>query len=1276
MNKNSIQTSVCQPNQLRTLPAAIRKRLIAEAVALAAFSFIPVAHANPTGGQVAAGNAAIVEQGARMDINQSSQRAVINWQSFSIDTHEHVNFNQPGRDAATLNRVVGNDPSAILGRMTANGNVYLINQNGIMVGKDAQINVGSLTASTANISNEDFMAGNLHFAEPGNPEARIVNFGNITAQQGGLVALVAPGVENHGVINARLGKVALASGDAFTLDLYGDRLIQLTVSKEQLDHIPNAEGHPLSHYVSNTGEITADGGIVTIMAGTGKAIIDSLINLQGHVQAQSIENKNGVISLLGDDGTRIDVAGTLDASGRSAQNDGGKVEIRGREVNLQAGSRIDVSGDRQGGTALIGGDYQGSGDGVRALLTTVERSAAINADSKTAGDGGKVIVWADDRTVYDGSISTRGGSASGNGGLVEVSGKNTLHFDGEVDASAKNGSAGELLLDPGNLTIASKTQMQSTTLLPNTGTYSSPSSADNVISSEKVNYLLQTGTSVSLKTSNDLTVASQIDGRATNGVAGASFSLSAGNNININDNILTNNGDIFINAITGNITMANGTALFAGNRNITLTAGNHTDLQHLLSTGKIDVTSGADSIFRQALVGLNNQGIGVFEVDAGGNVGLNGLLTIGGVTVLADGSIDVFKPIFAGGAVDLSGGALNVANGADISTKGANGALPGNELKLTSIGDMQVNANLLTDNAKIILKTTGTEGSITTADKILIDPGSEKLTIDAGKNITMGKTCLAPGGLCNHSTIENQGAIPATATLISQNGDIKLGDIIADRGLSITANQGKLDLSTIDLRSRGSAGIELTAKNALNLKGDLLTENGTLKIIDSGSVTGTSDKRLETGTADISLRSAGAVSLYDVFTTGKLDVIADGPIIFNRALGTGDNTYTGLAALSVQGKDAITFNDQVHLTGNHPAEGNYPTSDNVLSVLQTGTTGKLTINGKIVVDNGSVYLGKPVGIDYFNDANNIELGNSIYTLNGDAITLNNDIHVYNSKKIDSLLNVDIPPSFSEYPLHYVKDVDNQPTVELENQNGNILLSGNINGLFEPNLLLNLKLYAKSISLPNWVGIPAESFTIDSKTFNVWDGDDLSVYVNRDIENLLFFYIRTLGTAAFDYSEKPRDQNEKIPQKPISQATPILSQNRNSSWDTFNMLGNNAVSTSTASPQNSFNTDFRLFGAPSNSVSSDPEGIDTSSITKQTLNYADSSETTPNANAPENSDEETVILGGGSEADNADLGLNSPENGAVQDTYSTKHSPVCGVGRGNSKNGLPQCKEAS
>lgn len=657
--------------QLKDLPATIKGLSVAETLGILVLSSLPLAHANPTGGQVAAGVASIVRQGARMDINQASQRAVLNWQSFSIDRGEHVNFNQPGRDASTLNRVLGNDPSALMGQMTANGNVYLVNQNGIMVGKDAQINVGSLTASTANISTQDFMAGRMNFDQPGNPDARIVNYGTITAQQGGLVALVAPGVENHGAINAKLGKIALASGDAFTLDLYGDQLINLTVTQEQLKQIPGADGKPLSHYVSNTGEIIAEGGMVTIMAGTGKAIIDSLINLKGHVQAQSVENHNGVIILLGDESTRINVAGILDASGKTANAQGGAVNIRGGQIDLQDHSRIDVSAQGQGGNVLVGGDYQGSGVGVRAKTTTVAHNAIINADSKLSGDGGKVIVWADGHSHFDGNITARGGQTAGNGGLVEVSGKNTLHYDGDVDASAAHGKAGTLLLDPGDLTVKAMTAQENQAAAKPDANGNLSTTTDAAVNVQKVNFLLQNGTSVALKASNDLTVAAKINGRASNGIAGAGISLTAGRNANINDDIVTNNGAIAVKAETGNITMAVGKALDAGNKAINLTASKNIGAQHLVTTGAVNLKAGGAVTFKETLghIKMLANGtktpvaVGSVQVKAGGKITIAKDWNIAGNNNPCNGGDCSVKIIQTGGNDIVINGRIKTATG-------------------------------------------------------------------------------------------------------------------------------------------------------------------------------------------------------------------------------------------------------------------------------------------------------------------------------------------------------------------------------------------------------------------------------------------------------------------------------------------------------------------------------------------------------------------------------------------------------------------------------------
>ena len=288
------------------------------AAALAVACYAAGATANPQGGVVKAGSATITANGSRLDVVQSSQRAVIDWRSFSIGAGGQVNFRQPSAAGATLNRVTGPEMSAILGRLTANGTVFLVNPNGILIGPGAKIDVGGLVAATANISNENFMAGRYKFDEVVNRNAVIVNRGEITAHAGGLVALVAPGVENSGVIRAELGRVVLASGNRFTLDLFGDKLVTFAVDDKVAARLTDVDGRPLQAYVNQSGKIEADGGSILIAASAAKAVLDNVINTSGVVRATSFVQRAGEIVLHGGDEGVVRVAGTLDASGRAS----------------------------------------------------------------------------------------------------------------------------------------------------------------------------------------------------------------------------------------------------------------------------------------------------------------------------------------------------------------------------------------------------------------------------------------------------------------------------------------------------------------------------------------------------------------------------------------------------------------------------------------------------------------------------------------------------------------------------------------------------------------------------------------------------------------------------------------------------------------------------------------------------------------------------------------------------------------------------------------------
>ena len=273
---------------------------------VAGLAVIPsFASALPQNGSVAGGTASITQTSpAQLTIKQTSDRAVLDWQSFSIAKGETTTFNQPSASSVAVNRVTGVDPSQIAGNLTANGRVVLVNPNGIVFSQGAQVNVGGLIASTASISTSDAMAGTLRFGQAGSTQANITNAGAITAAQGGLVALVAPSVANSGTITAKLGKVFLASGSTWALDLYGDNLVSFAVDGSNL---------PATAGVSNTGTLSTDPNAVvpaqgaitlTIAPSNASNIVSSAINQQGFIQASNYWT-DGKAIVLGGDGSNV-----------------------------------------------------------------------------------------------------------------------------------------------------------------------------------------------------------------------------------------------------------------------------------------------------------------------------------------------------------------------------------------------------------------------------------------------------------------------------------------------------------------------------------------------------------------------------------------------------------------------------------------------------------------------------------------------------------------------------------------------------------------------------------------------------------------------------------------------------------------------------------------------------------------------------------------------------------------------------------------------------------
>ena len=281
--------------------------------------------ASPMEGTVTTGLASISQSGSVTTINQSTNKASINWQSFSIAPTETVSFVQPSASSVTLNRVVGISSSLIQGAMNANGQVILVNPNGVVFTEGAQVNVSGLIVTTKNITDENFQHGNYVFE--GDSSASLLNMGSIHATNGGYVAMMGKTVQNQGTITATLGRVELAGGNKFTLNLRGNSLLNLTIDEGTLNAL-----------VANGGIIKADGGVVHITTQALDSILDGVVNNTGVIQAQSMSNQNGEIVLYANGGT-LNAGGTLDTgSGTGHVETSGKVFHSDNSLHVTTGS--------------------------------------------------------------------------------------------------------------------------------------------------------------------------------------------------------------------------------------------------------------------------------------------------------------------------------------------------------------------------------------------------------------------------------------------------------------------------------------------------------------------------------------------------------------------------------------------------------------------------------------------------------------------------------------------------------------------------------------------------------------------------------------------------------------------------------------------------------------------------------------------------------------------------------------------------------------------------
>jgi filamentous hemagglutinin family protein len=822
------------------ITAKIKKTLIL----VFSMTAVSVVCANPVLDNVAVGQASVTQAPNTTTINQTSPQAIINWDSFNIAAGEKTQFIQPNASAIALNRInPAQGASQIYGSLSANGQIILINAAGVHFGPNSMVNVGSLIASTSDISNANFLAGNYKFDIPSPFNASILNEGTIVAANHGLIALLGFSVQNNGLIQAELGNIILGSGNKFTLDFYGDQLINFSVD----EGVAAAGSH-----ITNNGNLLADGGKILVTAKTAQGVLDSAINMAGVAQAQSVDEQNGEIILSSDN--NINVTGTLDASGISADATGGTIKVLGDYIHLASTANLNASGDAGGGEILVGGNFHGAGPEQNALTTTIDSGAFLNANAMTRGNGGRIAVWSNNDTNFHGNIFAKAGRLSGNGGYVETSGENLDVAGSTVNTLAPMGQIGMWLLDPLDVTIGNNSTandaLSGGTYTPTTtGAYINVSQLNTALNSS--NITITTGATGSTGSDNgDITVSGTSDsgGAAAISWSGAhALTLSAYRNINIDD------GASFT-ATFGSLTLqANNSGYFtyadySGSSGGGKVTSNSSDNGYTQGNYTLNVTGGVNIFFNpisytSPATFTNNSGstTAYMLINALGTAtdddfssGSSSNLTLGALSNPNNASDNILYYNYALSKDIDASSTLNWNSGAGFSPIGnyASGNNFGGNFNGQGHTIDKLYMNLV-DNTPGTVLTAGLFGYISLnylsyTDPIIQNIGLTNLNISAGAS--NGSTSI--GGLVGYmddGTIQNAYTTGSVTALYGQGGDANT----ATGGLAGNFSYSQLSNSFNTATVTGAAG----ASNAGGLIGQA-TSTTIANVYNTGNVIG------------------------------------------------------------------------------------------------------------------------------------------------------------------------------------------------------------------------------------------------------------------------------------------------------------------------------------------------------------------------------------------------------------------------------------------------------
>ncbi|WP_338847229.1 filamentous hemagglutinin N-terminal domain-containing protein [Massilia sp. W12] len=952
-------------NLHRITPDHLYKRTLLASLLAASLS---AAYANPQLPQVVYGQVNINQQGKVMQIT-NSPNAIIDWQSFSIAAGETTRFIQQSANSAVLNRVRGVDPSQIFGALQSNGRVFLLNPNGILFGPSAKVDVHSLVASSLPMANEDFLRGKWQFGDGKTHGGKVINAGQINSGAGGQVMLIAPQVENSGIITSQRGEVMLAAGHSVQLVDANNPDMHVVVSAP-------------AHQALNLGEIVANAGKI--------GIYGALVKQQGRVLADSAQlDASGKVVFKSSRSTELGANSVT--SVRSVGN-GGTLMALGPQVDMQGAAMIDASGATGGGTVLLGGDFQGKNPQIpNAQQTTVAKDAQILAKAEQSGVGGRIIAWSDGSTNFQGMADASGVAQ---GGLVETSGKQHL-FIGAGKVRATGAKAGVWLLDPSDITV----RHGSTNSL--SGGVFDPS-APSTIGDTEINAVLDGGTDVVLQTSSGTggTGIIKIEGSASeNGAVSIKNSSSGkrslslitsgdisldygasilGTDANALDVNFNTSGKITLagqmNLANGKLTLSNDASLSGLIKNSTLSSsklitGSNGTLQDVTLDGSAELGGSlfvAGNLNFADQAAIKQSGYLYFTdgatqtLDSSGNASL----TLSGGTLVGGYQV-------SGQTIKLGSGLLLQGHGSVSESNGAALENHGSIIANDSGQALFINLSKIDNQGGLMKANTGGLMTLTTAN--WSNSGTLLVNSASTMNLNLQTSTSTLGGITNNggtlnwsgvldnsaNTLElGTGGVFGAGGLSNLEGTIKGGEIKSGDGSKLhSGSGGYLDDVTIvgTLPISGSINV----KNGLTLADGALLNVGaaTLSMYGSGSFSISTPGQGE-------IRLGGGSFALGASATGQSVTLENG--ISLTGYGTSyDNAPStllnkGLISANHSGQNLTLFNKNLHNYG-----GTLQAAGGALT-LQTGTYA--STGGKFDVSSGQMILHTPLTTSDLNGA--------------------------------------------------------------------------------------------------------------------------------------------------------------------------------------------------------------------------------------------------------------------------------------------------------------------